>query len=191
MSYFKTFSTQAVDKKLLPDAELVKLFGIKFPLLVNVNTKKQIMVLVNYNKSVATWYRELRDVLITEKSMPESFKAAGFSAAKWDELEATRDLMDAANKEYSTKSEALSMEYAKSIKILITKREKVVADMPIPIKIANISVNHLDILKQADLATIEDANARSKKAKELVSELQGVLIKKYLNNEDLNFDFNL
>lgn len=188
---FKKFSTVAQSTELLPKEVLLSEFKIAFPLLIQIDTKDKIISLINYNKAVATWYRGLRARLVTLKKMPQSFKDASFDPKDWDKMDAIRDELNKTNKEYSTKASSLATAYKTEMEKISATRVKFLKSVPIPLRIASISVNHLDISKHAELAIIDDSAKRSEKADSFVSDLQKDLITKFMKKEKIEFDFDL
>jgi hypothetical protein len=190
--YFKLFSTSSTPKgPLISDSRLLELFRKEYPTLIKITTKKQITELVNYNKSVATWYRNIRVEASTIRSMPKAFLDAGFTTSDWTDLGPSRSILDKGNQDYANLANSFSKEHSDKMKALLENRKKIIDRLPAPVLIAELSVNHLPIDVQVEMLLKDDVDARQQYADEELYKLQLMLLKEYKATGKVNFDFSL
>jgi len=170
------------------DFELVSNFHIAFPNFKMIQSSEKILLLVNYNTAVGSWYRELRHQESVKISMPQSFIKAGFTTEMWENLKLSRDRLVSANISYTQDCTRLSEKFRLDFKKLADSRSLVLKDMPIPVKIACLSVNHLPEEDHIILVMIDDIKIRSEKAKELVRNFQELLIKEFIDTGKISKD---
>jgi hypothetical protein len=144
---------------------------------------------VNMNKQVRNWYSKQKLIESTLVEMPDSFKKAGVTTQMWMDLEAERNKLKDANKNYSYSVNEASKEFQQKLERADEIRLKSISSVSMLVKLTGFNVDNLPLNVQLEISNIKDVDERKRTVKERVDLYVCELVKKVLNNENIKDPF--
>lgn len=150
-------------------------FQIKFN-KPKIKTFEQIIQLVNMNKTVRKWFKDLKYEQTILSEMPNAYLIAGYTVSDWIEGQKERDIIKDINREASKKSAQLAKTFDNEMEKVNRARSEALSRISWFTKLNSISVNELPEDMQVEVIMETDGEKKKLLIDALIEKFKSSLL---------------